>query len=293
MRLDGHIHTAIRPEDYVTQGAANTDDLEKKLQAAGLSGGVLFSVDPFRFSDWTPEKRIQDVLDTCGGKENFFPFYYINPMEDGALDQVKLAVDMGIDGFKMICSRYQVSDQKCLDVCEKIASYNKPVLFHSGICWDGVASANNNKPANFEALIDIPRLRFCLAHISWPWYDECIAVYGKFNNAYYSRPDLSCEMFIDCTPGTPRPYRREAMTHLLQWSEYELRYNLIFGTDCFTPNYNTAWALEWQKRDDEIYADLIRDDVEDFKDHVYCKNLLRFLGKSDEKPVKYIPMVGQ
>lgn len=219
-------------------------------------------------------------------------FFWIDPTEEDALMQVDLAVQKGFVAFKMIPSTYNVACQKSMDVIEKIASKGKSILFHSGICWDGMNSAANHKPANYEALIEIPKLKFCLAHVSWPWYDECIAVYGKFNNAYFTRPETSCEMFIDVTPGTPEVYREEVFRHLL-CSGYELRYNLMFGTDCNTGNYNHSWSSKWQKIDNELYDRFIEHDVEDFKEHIYGKNFMRFIGLSDEEPVRTIPMVGE
>ncbi|MBQ1316359.1 MAG: hypothetical protein IIY46_02640 [Lachnospiraceae bacterium] len=292
MRLDGHIHTGLEKSEYIVDPARNQKDLMERLSKAGLDGGVILSVDPLKFADWDPERRLQDCLDTCKGQEHLYPFYYLNPLESDALDQIDMAAKAGVYGFKMICTLYAPSDERCLRACERIAQVGKPVLFHSGICWDGVNSCNNNRPGNFEALIEIPHLKFCLAHISWPWYDECIAVYGKFNNAYYRRPEMSCEMFIDVTPGTPRRHREDAFRHLLT-CDYELRYNLIFGTDCNTSKYNTSWAVEWQQRDDALYEKYCDGDVEDFKEHVYCRNILRFIGVSDEKPEKAIPMVGE
>jgi predicted TIM-barrel fold metal-dependent hydrolase len=289
MRLDGHIHTGLS-SDYRGSDETVKNKLLKNLHAAGFDGGVILSADPIKCASMDPEKRMQDTLGLCRGEETLFPYYWINPLESDALDQVQLASDLGFDGFKMICSRYDPGCPESMKVLEKIASLNKPVLFHSGICWDGFNSANHNRPGNFEALIEIPRLRFALAHVSWPWCDECIAVYGKFLNAHFARPDLSCEMFIDLTPGTPRGYREEVFRHMVA-SEYEYRYNLIFGTDSFTSSYNVAWAREWQERDDALYDKLVREDAEDFKDHVYRLNLLRFLGKSDEDPAVRIPMV--
>ena len=189
MRIDAHIHTGLERNEYIVDPKGNQARLMEGLKNAGLDGAVILSVDPLKFSDWDPEKRLEDCLLTCEGEENLYPFYYLNPLETDALDQIDMAVKAGVYGFKMICSKYAPSDERCLLACEKIAQNDKPVLFHSGICWDGVPSANNNKPSNFEALIEIPRLRFCLAHVSWPWYDECIAVYGKFNiNSRILRP---------------------------------------------------------------------------------------------------------
>lgn len=76
-------------------------------------------------------------------------------------------------------------------------------------------SSQYNRPSEFEPLLEINGLKFSLAHISWPWCDELIAVYGKFLNAYAGNPDHSVEMFIDITPGTPPIYRQEVLTKLL------------------------------------------------------------------------------
>ena len=289
MRLDGHIHTGLRGNYCGTDESVKKKLLEN-MRAAGFDGGVILSADPIKCAAMDPEKRMEDTLAVCRGEQNLFPYYWVNPLESDAVAQVQAASDAGFDGFKMICSRYDPGCRESMDVLEKIASLNKPVLFHSGICWDGFNSANHNRPGNFEALIEIPRLRFALAHVSWPWCDECIAVYGKFLNAHFARTDLSGEMFIDLTPGTPRGFREEVFRHMVA-SEYEYRYNLIFGTDSLTTAYNVSWAKEWQERDDALYEKYVREDVEDFKDHVYRLNLLRFLGKSDENPMVKIPMV--
>ena len=64
-----------------------------------------------------------------------------------------------------------------------------------------------------------------------------------------------------------------------------MRDNLMFGTDCnidgrgVTEGYDYKIAKERMDFDDSLYEKYVNDDVEDFKDHVYCKNLLRFLGK--------------
>ncbi len=291
MKIDCHMHVGTE-SIYIKDGTFNNDAFLADLNAAGMDGAAIYSANPVRFADMSIEERMNTALSVCEGKDTLYPFYWINPLEDGALEQVDLAIEKGFVAFKMICRDYLPGCQKSMDVLEKIAQRGKSVLFHTGICWDGVNSANNHKPANFEALIEIPKLKFCLAHVSWPWYDECIAVYGKFNNAYSSRPSLSCEMFIDVTPGTPRVYREEVFRHLL-CSDYELRYNLMFGTDSNTGKYNIDWCKEWQKRDNKLYKKFIKKDVEDFKDHVYGKNFLRFIGKSDEVVDKVIPLVGQ
>ncbi len=74
-----------------------------------------------------------------------------------------------------------------------------------------------------------------MGHCSWPWYDECIALYGKFLNAL--EKDGAPEMFFDLTPGTPVIYRRDLLTKLFTVG-YDVPDN-ISEDDCNSWNVNT------------------------------------------------------
>jgi predicted TIM-barrel fold metal-dependent hydrolase len=131
----------------------------------------------------------------------------------------------------------------------------------------------------FEALIDIEGLRFSLAHASWPWCDECIALYGKFLAAKSGSGAPSAEMFIDITPGTPQIYRRELLTKLFTVG-YDIENNIVFGVDCSFDDYAGQWAKQWSDLDRSIYADLGVDSA--VMDKVFGGNLRRFVGISNE-----------
>lgn len=285
--IDSHIHMHVGLE-------SDLDALRKQflidISKAGVSATQVMSPDPKRYSNMGFEDRINTVLKFCGNNENLYPFYWINPMEEGFLEQIDIACQRGIYGFKIICSGFYPGDENVIAACKKIAENNKPVLFHSGILWDGKESAKYNRPGEFEALIEIPNLRFCLAHVSWPWTDECIAVYGKFNNAHVRRPDVSCEMFIDVTPGSPHVYRDEIYKRLFG-CEYQIKYNLMFGTDCNTEEYNIAWTRDWIETDVPLIKKYNPGDEQDTLEHIYSKNFLRFLGRSNERIEKIYPDV--
>ena len=276
MRIDAHIHGGFMDMSR-EEIRAGSGTLVEKLSQAGLDGAVILSAAPFRADGNEPEKRMIDTLDFCSGHERLYPFYWINPLDSDAISQVDRAVELGYDGFKMICVNYYPGCRESMEVLQRISEKNKPVLFHSGILWNDGPSANYNRPGNFEALLEIPRLRFALAHISWPWCDECIAVYGKFIQATRSRSD-ACEMFIDVTPGTPRVYRDEVYRHLL-CTGYDIKNNIFFGTDSGTANYNVENSISWQEYDDALYAKYLEGDVEEFKENVYSRNIMRFMGK--------------
>jgi predicted TIM-barrel fold metal-dependent hydrolase len=230
------------------------------MKAAGFAGCALFSEDPNPVGTLAPqpappEEAIDNLFRWIDGAENVFPFYWINPTVPEACDLVDLALSKGVMGFKVLPGTFYPGDSRAIPVYRKIAEAGKPVVFHSGILWDGRYSSCYTRPGNYEALLEVPRLRFALAHVSWPWCDECIAVYGKLLNAYHMWGEDAPEMFIDLAPGTPAIYRRDALTKLFTIG-YDVFDHVMFATDCMTPDYGAGWAREWQARDDAIYAEL-------------------------------------
>lgn len=275
MIYDGHIH--------IGRGNPDRVGMKAKMKVAGVSGGVLLSLRPATFYQdglaETKEERLDNLFEWCGGDPDLFPFYWIDPLEEDAIEQVAYACERGVLGFKIICSRFFPGDVKAMEVYRFIAAYGRPILFHSGILWDGQPSSQYNRPVGFEPLEEIKGLRFALAHISWPWCDENIAVYGKVQHSLAHRSDLSAEMFIDTTPGTPPIYREEALTKLFTVG-YPIADNVIFGSDSMANDYGIEWTAEWIERDRKVYEKLGLS--KDVVDKIHRKNLLRFIhgGKS-------------
>ncbi|MFV0399981.1 MAG: amidohydrolase family protein [Oscillospiraceae bacterium] len=181
MMLDCHIHmneTWDSPQVFLD-----------KLKAAGLDGGMVFSQAPASFHNCKAERgdakrRLDQILDYTKGLDNLYPFFFIDPMEEDAEEQVDRAVEAGIRGFKVICCHHYPQDDRPMAIWERIAGHGKPLLLHSGILYNNGPSADFNRPGNFEALFYVKNLRFAVAHISWPWCDELIAVFGKWNYLY-------------------------------------------------------------------------------------------------------------
>ncbi len=283
MILDGHIHIEAKKID--------TDGLMENLKQAGVDGGIIISLPPQSFTfdgkADTPEERIANLLEWTKGVKTLYPFYWIDPTEDDAERQIDLAIEKGVAGFKVICSHFYPSDKRAMKTFRLIAERNKPLLFHSGILWGGNKfTSKYNRPVEFESLIEINGLRFSLAHISWPWCDELIAVYGKFQSAFFYDPDYSTEMFIDTTPGTPEIYRKDALTKLFTVG-YDIEENVIFGSDCRADDYNVDWTAKWIKTDREILKKIgISDEV---IANVQGNNLVRFVegtGRKQKKALK-------
>lgn len=273
MRLfDTHVHVGKAP--FYTSG------LLRQMDDAGIEVSVLLSEEPDRGR--LPERertdynrtRLQRVTDLAGESERLLAAYFINVIESDALQQVDMALEAGIAGFKVICADHYPGDERALPVYRHIAAAGKPVLFHSGILWDFGANANYNRPGNFEVLLFVPRLRFALAHIGWPWCDEMIAVYGKFL-AMRDMPDYTGqEMYIDMTPGTPHVYRREVITRLLTVGYEDMTRRLLYGSDCFTDVYSGEYARDWAETDEKIFTELGM--AKDIQDDIFYNNAARF-----------------
>ncbi len=246
MILDGHVH--IRTEEV--EGAK----LAGRFREAGVDGAALISLPPaarkYRIR-WSFKKRLDQLMAWCATGQHLYPLFWIDPTEADAPRQVAAAVARGVSGFKVICSVHEPGHPRALVTYREIAAAKKPILFHSGILWDGQPSSPHNRPAAFEALLEVPYLRFALAHISWPWCDECVAVYGKFLNTLSIEEQPWQEMFVDITPGTPPLYREEALRKLFCVG-YDVEQNVFFGSDSTAHDYNVKWVREWLDRDEKI-----------------------------------------
>lgn len=274
-RYDVHVH--------VYPGKADPGKLVTSFAEAGLQGGCIFSERPIKWEESWPDplppgEAMDRVIEWASGSPTIYPFYWIDPVRPDAVDLVDMAVEKGIYGFKVIRGEGKPVDEKSLPVYARIAKHNKPVTFHSGILWDGRPSSDNFRPANWEGLLAVPGLRFALAHISWPWCDECIAVYGKLLNAVLKHGEKVPEMFIDTTPGTPRIYRREALTKVFTVG-YDIFDHVMFGSDCRTASYNAKWTKGWFTVDDGVYAELGLDG--NAVDSIYRTAVQRYLFGGD------------
>jgi len=267
MLLDSHIH--------IFGPGQTREEFLKECALSGIDGGVIISAPRSDTESGikSAKSRIEELLQWTTPDTRFVPFFWIDVTEDDALAQVDLAISKGIKGFKAMCLNHYPGDERAIPVYQAIADNNKPILFHSGILWDQGASAKYNRPGNFEDLLQVDKLRFALAHISWPWCDECLAVYGKLENAK-RRGSFTGEMFIDTCPGTPPIYRKDALTKIFTIG-YNVQNNVLFGTDGTVGNFSHKNAKPWIDRDTAIYKELGLD--EEARNKIFGQNLKRFL----------------
>lgn len=277
--IDMHIHLGLCKSD-------KPSDIIEQMDKAGIWGGCVLSAPPKQSMSVGKdfEERLDELLAFCGAhKDRLFPIMWIHPDEENIIEKIDTAVARGVDGFKIICKNFYVYEEKSIKVLKHIASHNKPVIFHTGILWSGTVASEYNRPLHFEALLGIKGLRFSMGHCSWPWVDECIALYGEFMNALTKRDDTA-EMFLDLTPGTPEIYREELLTKIFTVG-YDFNDTLLFGADGLAEDYSAEWVSGWLDIDRKIMDKIGVSKA--VRENMYYNNLMRFLGK-EEKTIEHL-----
>ena len=230
---DIHVHCFFKQDRPVSVAA-----VLKAMDKAGLEHIVILS-------DYGHNLKEQKANIIQAGKfiaeapERLYGLAWIEPLHKTPLSLLDWAIgDLKYKGFKLIPNNWYPCDEPILKYCARMAAMRAPCLFHSGILYFKTFSSRFCRPAYYEALLKIPHFRFALAHISWPWTDECLALFGQARNAKndgYS----TASMFIDITPGTPPDYRENALRHLLDFGAEDF---MIYGTDFLLSEMETPQA---------------------------------------------------
>lgn len=260
-------------------GAPKPDELICNMEKAGVYGGTVISVRPtesYGRCKMEYEERIQNVLGWTKGYENrLFPVLWVHPREKDIESKIQDAAQRGISAFKMICDNYYLHEDFSLKAIETVAKTGKPLMFHTGILWIGNAVAGEyNKPIHWENMINVSKVKFSMAHVSWPWYDECIALFGRMKAVERFDPENAPEIYLDLTPGSPKLYREDLLNKL--FNIYNTSDRIMFGADMSADDYDWEYTKDWIDFDNAIYDKLgIGDDI---RENIYQNNFLKFIG---------------
>lgn len=248
-------------------------DILKTMDKVGMEKVVLISPHTHESNESAVES-IDIIARMCSeNPERLIGFAWIEPTLSDAVRHVERAInEKGLQGIKMIPDHWYPYEERIFPVYEKIEELKKPILFHSGILYGNGDSSRFCRPCFFEVMLHFPQAKFALAHIAWPWTDECIATFGRMRaNA---GGDMSkCQMYIDITRGTPRYYRTDALDKALKFAGSD---RIIYGSDdCVPSEADFAYAREGADVDRDIivnelgyteddYNKIVNENFEDF-----------------------------
>jgi len=159
--------------------------------------------------------------------EVLIPFASVDPHKGKlAVREIHELIDAGVRGFKFHpnTQAFWPNDRDHYRVYEPIAKAGLIALFHSGTTGigagmpggGGVRLKYSNPMCVDDLAADFPDLRIILAHPSFPWQDEALAVAVHKPNVY-----------IDLSGWSPKYFPE----NLIRYTNTQLRHKMLFGSD--------------------------------------------------------------
>jgi predicted TIM-barrel fold metal-dependent hydrolase len=157
----------------------------------------------------------------------FIPFVWIDVWRDDAgVAEAKRLIDAGARGFKFHppTGGFYANDQRLYPLYEVIASAKVPALFHTGQtavgqgagAGGGVRLKYGNPIYLDDVAVDFPDMPIIMAHPSFPWQEEALAVALHKANVY-----------IDLSGWSPKYFP----PILVQYANTLLKNKVLFGSD--------------------------------------------------------------
>jgi uncharacterized protein len=206
---------------------------------------VVFTVDA-EHATGHPPIRNEEVAEACARHaDTLLPFASLDPWRGRAAvrEARRLVEEYGVRGFKFHPSlqAFSPDDRMAYPLYEVIEELRVPALFHSGQTGigagvpggGGVRLKYSNPMLVDDVAVDFPQLRIVLAHPSFPWQDEALAV--ATHKPY---------VYIDLSGWSPKYFPPQLVRH----ARSLLKHKVLFGSDypVITPD---RWLADFDELD--------------------------------------------
>lgn len=221
--VDCHVHLG---------GEAVAADVVKALDANGVARALVIS-SPERVSIRQTRDNLLRARKTFdAAPDRLSGLAWINPTLPGAAELAAEALEtFGFAGIKIIPDHWYAYEPRLEPFWERMNALRASILFHTGILYGNDDSSRFCKPINLEKLLHYPHIRFAMAHISWPWCEECLAVMGRMRAAA-NYDAKTWQSYVDLTPGAPKHIRKQAVANAIAFCGAE---RIMFGSDDTLP----------------------------------------------------------
>ena len=229
---------------------------------------VVFTVDA-EAATGTPAVPNEEVAEAAAANPDvIIPFASIDPHKGrlGAKEATRLVRDFGVRGFKFHpnVQAFAPNDRLAYPLYEAIAAEGAIAVFHTGQTGIGAGARGgggirlkySNPMLVDDVAADFPDMPIILAHPSFPWQDEALAVATH-------KP----QVHIDLSGWSPKYFPPQ----LVQYANTLLRDKVLFGSDypLLTPD---RWLADFEKLP-------IKDEV---RPKILKENAARLLGLGPE-----------
>lgn len=235
IEADEHGHTDM-PDDFRAAaqkhfGAAH-DPLGVDAVAAHYRtrkmAAVIFTVDHEPTTGHAPISNRHIAEAAARHADTLIPFASLDPARGkAAITEARILVnEFGVKGFKFHpnLQSFYPNDHKAYPLYEAIEELGVPALFHTGQSGIGAGMPGSggirlkySQPlALDDVAVDFPNMPIIMAHPSFPWQDEALAVAVRHNHVY-----------IDLSGWSPKYFP----ANLVQYANTMLADKVLFGSD--------------------------------------------------------------
>lgn len=258
------VHTHVHLSVYDTEG--HTNEGEEKLKAMGEYFGagmptftvpqlaeyyrgirmaaVVFAVDSATMTGQELIPTNEEVLELALKEDDILiPFASIDPHRGRiGVNAARRLLEGGVKGFKFHPNTqgFYPNDRLAYELYEVIAEFKAVALFHSGTTGvgartrggGGVRLKYSNPMFLDDVAVDFPDMPIVIAHPSFPWQDEALAVANHKPNVY-----------IDLSGWSPKYFPPS----LVQYANNMISDKVLFGSD-----FPVIMPDRWLKAFDEL-----------------------------------------
>ncbi|WP_226028458.1 amidohydrolase family protein [Streptomyces hyderabadensis] len=220
---------------------------------------VVFTVDA-EHATGHPRIANEEVAESCAAHADVLvPFASVDPHKGraGVREARRLVEEHGVRGFKFHPSiqAFSPDDRMAYPLYEAIEELGVPALFHTGQTGigagvpggGGIRLKYSNPMLVDDVAVDFPELRIILAHPSFPWQDEALAV--ATHKPY---------VYIDLSGWSPKYFPPQ----LVRYANTLLKDKVLFGSDypVITPD---RWLADFEKLDikPEVRPRILKDNA--------------------------------
>lgn len=265
--IDGCGHSALSDELRGASGEyfkvkgprqPTIDDIAAYYRERKMAA-VVFTVDAESFTGHRPIDNTEVAESCLKHPDVLIPFASLDPWRGKAAvrEARRLVTECGVRGFKFHpnLQGFAPNDPIAYPLYEAIEELGVPALFHTGQTGigaklpggGGIRLKYSNPMLVDDVAVDFPDLTIILAHPSFPWQDEALAVANHKQKVY-----------IDLSGWSPKYFPPQ----LVQYANSLLQDKVLFGSDypLITPD---RWMTDFDKLDikPEVRPKILRDNA--------------------------------
>ncbi|WP_404287270.1 amidohydrolase family protein [Glutamicibacter arilaitensis] len=189
---------------------------------------VVFTVDHEPTTGHPPISNRHIAEAAARHADVLIPFASLDPSRGkAAIAEARILVnEYGVKGFKFHpnLQSFYPNDRMAYPLYEAIEELNVPALFHTGQSGIGAGMPGSggirlkySQPLTLDDVaVDFPNMPIIMAHPSFPWQDEALAVAVRHNHVY-----------IDLSGWSPKYFP----ANLVQYANTMLQDKVLFGSD--------------------------------------------------------------